>query len=162
MLREITLGQYYQTDSVIHRLDPRVKLMTTIFYIISLFIVDNIIGYVIAGLFLAMVIKLSKVPLKFMVRGMKSIIFLLLIAVVFNLFLTPGEAVLTFWKLRITKEGIRMAAFMAIRLVFLIIEGIRHKPIDRNREAMVHFVGFVLLMTLMLVITYCDIERLLS
>ena len=68
MLREITLGQYYQTDSVIHRLDPRVKLMTTIFYIISLFIVDNIIGYVIAGLFLAMVIKLSKVPLKFMVR----------------------------------------------------------------------------------------------
>ena len=90
MLREITLGQYYQTDSVIHRLDPRVKLMTTIFYIISLFIVDNIIGYVIAGLFLAMVIKLSKVPLKFMVRGMKSIIFLLLIAVVFNLLLTPG------------------------------------------------------------------------
>ncbi len=121
MLREITLGQYYQTDSVIHRLDPRVKLMTTIFYIISLFIVDNIIGYVIAGLFLALVIKLSRVPLKFMVRGMKSIIFLLLIAVVFNLFLTPGEAVLTFWKVRITKEGIRLAAFMAIRLVFLIM-----------------------------------------
>ena len=109
MLREITLGQYYQTDSVIHRLDPRVKLVTTICYIISLFIVDNVIGYVIAGLFLALVIKLSKVPLKFMVRGMKSIIFLLLIAVVFNLFLTPGEAVLTFWKLRITKEGIRLA-----------------------------------------------------
>ena len=64
MLREITLGQYYQTDSVIHRLDPRVKLVTTICYIISLFIVDNVIGYVIAGLFLSLVIKLSKVPLK--------------------------------------------------------------------------------------------------
>lgn len=95
MLRDITLGQYYQTDSVIHRLDPRVKLMTTICYIISLFIVDNFIGYILAGAFLALVIKLSKVPLKFMVRGMKSIIFLLIIAVIFNLFLTPGEVIFT-------------------------------------------------------------------
>lgn len=121
MLRDITLGQYYQTDSVIHRLDPRVKLVTTIFYIISLFIVDNFIGYIIAGLFLALIIKLSKVPVKFMVRGMKSIIFLLIIAVGFNLFLTPGETAVAFGKLRITWEGIRLAAFMAIRLVFLIM-----------------------------------------
>ena len=121
MLRDITLGQYYQTDSVIHRLDPRVKLTATVCYIISLFIVDNIAGYLIAGLFLAMIIRLSKVPLKFMVRGMKSILFLLVIAVVFNLFLTPGEVVLTFWKMKITREGIRLAGFMAIRLVFLII-----------------------------------------
>lgn len=121
MLRDITLGQYYQTDSVIHRLDPRVKLVTTICYIISLFIVDNFIGYVITGLFLVLVIKLSKVPPKFIVRGMKSIVFLLIIAVAFNLFLTPGETVITFWKLRITREGIRLAAFMAIRLVFLIM-----------------------------------------
>ena len=121
MLRDITLGQYYQTDSVIHRLDPRVKLVTTLFYIISLFIVDNWIGYLAAGLFLLAVIKLSKVPFKFMVRGMKSIVFLLLIAVVFNLFLTPGEPLVTVWKLRITKEGIRLAGFMAVRLVFLIM-----------------------------------------
>lgn len=86
MLRDITLGQYYQTDSVIHRLDPRVKLVTTICFIVSLFVVDNFIGYLIAGIFLAMVIKLSKVPLKYMLRGMKSIVFLLIIAVVFNLF----------------------------------------------------------------------------
>ena len=121
MLRDITLGQYYQTDSVIHRLDPRVKLMTTLCFIISLFIVDNWIGYVIAGLFLLLIIKLSKVPFKFMIRGMKSIVFLLLIAVVFNLFLTPGEALITFWKITITKEGVRIASFMAIRLVFLIM-----------------------------------------
>lgn len=121
MLRDITLGQYYQTDSVIHRLDPRVKLVTTICYIISLFIVNNIIGYLIAGIFLAVMIKMSRVPLKFMVRGMKSIIFLLIIAVVFNLFLTPGEVVMTFWKLKITREGIRLAVFMAIRLIFLIM-----------------------------------------
>ena len=121
MLRDITLGQYYQTDSVIHRLDPRVKLVTTVLFIISLFIIDNFIGYIIAGSFLVMVIKLSKVPFKFMVRGMKSIVILLLFAVVFNLFLTPGEVLVSFWKLKITKEGLRLAAFMAIRLVFLIM-----------------------------------------
>ena len=121
MLRDITLGQYYQTDSVIHRLDPRVKLVTTICYIISLFIVNNFIGYLIAGIFLVFVIRMSKVPVKFIVRGMKSIVFLLIIAVIFNLFLTPGEAVVSFWKLQITKEGIRLAALMAIRLIFLIM-----------------------------------------
>ena len=121
MLRDITLGQYYQTDSVVHRLDPRVKLVATICYIISLFIVDNWLGYVIAGLFLLLAIKLSKVPFKFITRGMKSIVFLLIIAVGFNLFLTPGEAVVSFWKLTITKEGILLASFMAIRLILLIM-----------------------------------------
>ena len=121
MLRDITLGQYYQADSVIHRLDPRVKLVTTICFIISLFLVDNWAGYLIAGLFLLMIIRLSKVPFKFMVRGMKSILFLLIFAAVFNLFLTPGEVVVSFWKLKITREGIRFAAFMAVRLIFLIM-----------------------------------------
>lgn len=121
MLRDITLGQYYQTDSVIHRLDPRIKLVTTLCYIISLFIVDNVAGYVIAGLFLALIIKLSKVPVKFMVRGMKSIVFLLLMAVVFNLFLTQGEVIASFWIFKITKEGLILAGMMAVRLVFLIM-----------------------------------------
>ena len=87
MLRDITLGQYYQTESVIHRLDPRVKLVGTICYIISLFLVNNIWGYLVAALFLAVMIKLSKVPFKFMVKGMKAIVFLLLITVIFNMFL---------------------------------------------------------------------------
>jgi len=121
MLRDITLGQYYQTDSVIHRLDPRVKLVATIVFIISLFVVDNWIGYCIAAVFLACMVKISKVPFRFMVKGMKSIVFLLVLAVVFNLFLTPGEAVATVWKLTITEEGIRIAVMMAVRLVFLII-----------------------------------------
>lgn len=75
MLRDITLGQYYQTDSVLHRLDPRVKLAGTLLYIISLFFFRNFIGYTIAAVFLAMVIKLSHVPFKFMVKGMKAILF---------------------------------------------------------------------------------------
>ncbi len=121
MLRDITLGQYYQADSVIHKLDPRVKLIATITFIISLFIVQNIAGYVIAAIFLACAIKLSKVPFRFMVKGMRAIVFLLLLTVVFNLFLTPGEALVSVWKLTITKEGLRTAVFMAVRLTFLII-----------------------------------------
>ena len=121
MLRDITLGQYYQTESVIHKLDPRVKIGGTLLYIISLFLFENIWGFLLAALFLAIVIRLSNVPFSFMVRGMKSILFLLLITVVFNLFLTQGEPLITIWKLTITKEGLKIAVFMAIRLCFLII-----------------------------------------
>ena len=121
MLRDITIGQYYQTDSVIHRLDPRVKLIATIIFIISLFCVNNVWGYLIAALFLASSIKLSNVPFKFMVRGMRAILFLLLLTVAFNLFLTPGEPLIQIWKLSISKEGLVLAVTMAIRLSFLII-----------------------------------------
>ena len=121
MLKDITLGQYYQTDSVIHRLDPRVKLVATLAFIISLFIVNSFCGYLIAAVFLVVMIRLSHVPFKFMVRGMKAIVFLLVVAGVFNLFLTPGEVVVSFWKLKITKEGIKLALLMAARLCFLII-----------------------------------------
>ncbi len=121
MLKDITLGQYYQTDSVIHRLDPRVKLVATLAFIISLFIVNSFWGYLIAAVFLVVMIRLSHVPFKFMVRGMKAIVFLLVVAGVFNLFLTPGEAVVSFWKLQITKEGIKQALLMSGRLCFLII-----------------------------------------
>ncbi len=121
MLRDITLGQYYQTESVIHRLDPRVKLVGTILYIISLFVCNRFTGYLIAALFLGVLIKLSKVPFRYMVKGMKAIVFLLLLTVAFNLFLTPGEPLVQFWKLTITKEGLRFSVFMAIRLTLLII-----------------------------------------
>ncbi len=121
MLRDITLGQYYQTQSLIHSLDPRVKLGGTLLYIISLFFFRNFSGYMIAALFLGIVIRLSHVPFKFMVKGMKAILFLLLITVAFNLFLTPGEELVSFWKLTITEEGLRSAVTMAVRLTLLII-----------------------------------------
>ena len=121
MLRDITLGQYYQTESVIHKMDPRVKLGGTILFIISLFFFKNYAGYVIAALFLGLVIRLSKVPFKFMVKGMKTIVMLMLITVVFNLFLTPGTPLFTIWKLTITQEGLKMAISMAVRLTLLII-----------------------------------------
>ncbi len=121
MIRDITLGQYYPADSVIHRLDPRVKLVVTLAFIVSLFVVNNVFGYILAAVFLIFWIGLSRVPLCFMLRGMRAVFFLLLLTVVFNLFLTPGEILWSFGMLTVTKEGIRIACMMAVRLVFLII-----------------------------------------
>ena len=121
MIRDITIGQYYQTDSVIHRLDPRVKLAGTLLYIITLFFVQNMWGYLLATVALAAIIRLSKVPFGFIVRGMKAIAFILGITVVFNMFLTPREPIFSFWIFNLTWEGIRTAVFMGWRLILLII-----------------------------------------
>ena len=121
MIREITIGQYYPADSVLHKLDPRVKLAATLIFIISLFVFRSPEAYMAATVFLGAVIYISKVPLKFMMRGLKSIILLLMITVVFNLFLTPGTAVIRIWRLQITKEGIVTAVSMAVRLIYLIV-----------------------------------------
>ena len=121
MIRDITIGQYYPTDSVIHKLDPRVKLLATLVFIVSLFITTNYIAYVVAAIFLVTMVKLSKVPLKFILKGLKAIFMILALTVIFNLFLTQGEPLVSFWKITITKEGLRTAILMAVRLVFLII-----------------------------------------
>ena len=121
MLRDITLGQYYQADSPIHRLDPRTKLVGVFVWIASLFLIENFYAYIAVAVFLAAVIHLSTVPLKFILKGMRTIFFLLMITVLFNLFLTPGEVLCSWWVFQITKEGLRTAEFMALRLSFLII-----------------------------------------
>lgn len=121
MIRDITIGQYYQTDSVIHRLDPRIKLGGTLLYIVTLFLIGNVWGYLLATLALATVIKLSKVPFGFITRGMRAIGMLLVITVVFNMFLTPGTPIFSFWIFTLTWEGLRTAAFMGWRLCLLII-----------------------------------------
>ncbi|MEZ3503437.1 MAG: energy-coupling factor transporter transmembrane protein EcfT [Lachnospiraceae bacterium] len=122
MIRDITLGQYYPAKSLIHQLDPRVKLVTTMIYVISLFVAKGALGYALATVFLVMVIRMSKVPFGYMTKGLKAIIMLLMITVIFNLFLIDGDIVLwRFGFLRITDKGLKTAVFMAIRLVYLII-----------------------------------------
>ncbi len=121
MIRDITIGQYYEGDSFIHRLDPRVKLCFTLIYIISLYVGHGVICYLLAAAFLAVVIALSEVPLKFMLRGLRSIVVLLVLSACFNLFLVSGETVFRFWIFTITKEGIRTAILMVIRLVLIIM-----------------------------------------
>lgn len=121
MIRDITIGQYYPADSLLHRLDPRVKLSGTLLYIVSLFLVKNLWGYLIAALALAAVIQISKVPFKHIVKGLKAVIILLMFTVVFNLFLTSGTPVFEWKFIHITKEGIYLAFSMAVRLTLLIL-----------------------------------------
>ena len=122
MIRDITIGQYYPSNSKLHRLDPRVKIMCTLIYLISLFLFQNIGGYVIATVFLFMVIHISKVPFKFIVKGLKAVVMLLMITVLFNLFLTKtGTVIFSAWIFKVTDEGLRIAVFMAIRLIYLIL-----------------------------------------
>ena len=104
MLRDITLGQYYPADSILHRLAPRVKFVGTIVYVVSLFLFHNW-GYLLGTVFLAVMIKLSKVPFKFITKGLKSIFVLLAITMVFNILFTPGEVLVRIWKITITREG---------------------------------------------------------
>ena len=121
MIRDITIGQYYPADSVLHRLDPRVKISGTLLYIISLFLVNNLWGYLIAALVLSAVIRASKVPFGYIVKGLKAVIILLLFTVCFNLFLTSGTPVFEWKFIRITKEGLYLAFSMAVRLTLLIL-----------------------------------------
>ena len=122
MIRDITIGQYYPADSRIHRLDPRVKIVCTLLYLISLFTFKSVIGYALATLFLAGCIRISRVPFRFIVRGLKPIIILLMITVGFNLFLTPGgETLVQVGFIKITEQGLRTAVYMAIRLIYLIM-----------------------------------------
>lgn len=122
MIRDITIGQYYPEESFIHRLDPRVKLLGTVLYIISLFTFKSFSGYIVAVLFLGTVITMSKVPFRYIVKGLKSLLMIMLFAIVFNVFFATGEHVLfTYGAIQITVEGIRNAAFLAIRLALLVI-----------------------------------------
>lgn len=121
MLRDITIGQYYPADSIIHKLDPRVKLFATLIFIISLFVCRNVWGFLAATIFMFGFIYLSKVPLGYMVKGLKAIVVLMLITAVFNLFLTSGKELVSFWVFTITYEGLRNAILMTVRLIYLIL-----------------------------------------
>ena len=101
MLRDITIGQYYQTDSSVHRLDPRVKLAGIFIYILMLFCCGNAITYFFSAIILAIVIGLSKIPVSYVFRGIKSILVILFISVFFNVFFTPGKILVQFYFIKI-------------------------------------------------------------
>lgn len=121
MIRDITIGQFYPADSILHRLDPRVKFIGTFLFLISLFVADSFWGYALATVFLAAAIGLSKVPVKFMLKGLKPLFIILLITVLFNLFLIPGEVLWSAGFLKITREGVVQAVKIGIRLIYLVI-----------------------------------------
>ena len=121
MIRDITLGQYYPGDSLVHRLDARTKIIATLLYLIELFVVNNFYGFLITAVVLFTVIAISKVPLKFIFRGLTAVFLIIAFTFLLNLFMVDGR-VLWHWKfLTITYEGLSRAFFMAIRLVLIII-----------------------------------------
>ncbi len=121
MLKDITLGQYFPGNSVIHKMDPRTKLVILVVYIVALFVADNWISYGVMFAFLATCIAISRIPLKSIVRGMKPLVFILIFTGILNIFFTKGETVLVaFWGIEITLEGLVRAFFMLIRILMLI------------------------------------------
>ena len=121
MIRDITLGQYYPGSSWVHRLDPRTKIIATLVYVAAIFVVPDFIGFAIAFLALAAVIVISGVPLKFLLRGLKPVFFIIALTFILNLFMIPGDVLVKWGFLTITEQGLHTAVFMGIRLVLLII-----------------------------------------
>lgn len=120
MLKDITLGQYFPGDSIIHRLDPRTKLIWVIFYIIALFQATNFLSYAIMAAVTVGCIALSHVPPKSMLKGLKPVIIIIALTAVLNLFYTDGTPLVQIWKFTITYEGVVKAFFMVIRIIMLI------------------------------------------
>lgn len=121
MLKDITLGQYYPGDSVIHRADPRIKILMTILFMIELFMVQNYLGFLMFTLFTLMIIVVSGIPIMFTLKGLKPVILIVLFAVVINIFSTPGYSLYHLGPLNITLEGLLLSGKMALRLVLLIV-----------------------------------------
>ena len=120
-LKDITLGQYFPGNSVVHRLDPRTKLLAVVLYIAALFLAGGVLTYAVTFAALAGSVKLSGVPAKSILRGMKPVLFIVVFTALLNIFYTPGNTVLAqFWIFTITLEGVWRAFFMVIRIMMLI------------------------------------------
>ena len=120
MLKDITLGQYFPGNTPVHRMDPRVKLVLLVLYIVALFLAGGIITYLIMFTLLCLGVVLSRIKPKAMLRGMKPVVFILVFTTILNMFYTPGEPLVQFWIFTITKQGLRNAAFMVWRILMLI------------------------------------------
>lgn len=121
MIRDITIGQYYPKESEIHRLDPRVKLIGTLVYMVSMFCFHRFLGFLFVSLFLGWIIKKSGIQFSYIIKGLKPILFLLIFTMVINVFFEDGHVIWRWGILEITAEGIRKAIFMGIRLSLLVL-----------------------------------------
>ncbi len=122
MLKNITLGQYYPAESVVHRLDPRVKIVLLIAFVAAVFLVPNLSGFVLIALYLALACKLSKLPVKLLIKSIKPLRFILIFTFILNLFFTGGTTeLLNLGFAVLTKEGLLNAIRYSLRLVFLVL-----------------------------------------
>ncbi|HHZ02996.1 MAG TPA: energy-coupling factor transporter transmembrane protein EcfT [Tissierellia bacterium] len=121
MFKNLTIGQHYPVESPVHHLDPRVKILMTIIFIISVFFIERLTGILIVLAFLTIAITASKVPVKFVIKGLRPILMIIIITFIINLLMTPGNVIFRIGFLSITEEGLRQAGFMAVRLTLLIM-----------------------------------------
>ncbi len=119
-LKDITLGQYFPGHTVLHRMDPRTKILLTVFYIVALFLCKHVVSYALVMAVLAAAIAISKVGIRPIVRGMKPVLIIVIITALLNLFYTPGHELWRWGFLKITTEGIWSALFMVLRILMLI------------------------------------------
>jgi energy-coupling factor transport system permease protein len=120
MMKDITLGQFFPGETFIHRLDPRTKLIMTFVYIAALFTARSFISYAVMFAFLAICVTVSGIKPRTILKGLKPLIFIIVLSALLNLFYTEGEILLRFWILKITREGIFRAVFMIVRIIMLI------------------------------------------
>ena len=120
MLRDITLGQYFPGDSIVHRLDARCKLIAVVLFIAALFTAESCVGYALMFCVTAGMIALSRIPLKNFLHGLKPVVVILIFTAVLNMFFTPGQELFHVWKIVVTREGLERAVFMVLRIMILI------------------------------------------
>lgn len=121
MLKNVTMGQYYPVDSVVHHLDPRVKLILTILFIVAVFMSHSFVGYILLLGFLIFACKVSNVPFRFLLKGLRPLRMIIVLTFLLNLFFTPGEDLwVSVWIIRIYREGFLQALFYSLRLAFLV------------------------------------------
>ena len=121
MLKDITIGQYYPTNSIIHKLDARVKLIATFIFMVSLFIINKFWPYLIVVGSLMAVVAMSKIPSKYIIKGLKPLRWIIVFTFVINIFFLPGDPIWSFGFIKITRQGLSQAVFMALRLIFLVV-----------------------------------------
>lgn len=121
MLRDITLGQYFPGDTLIHRLDPRTKILVVILYIIALFVSTSYVTYGIMAAILIAEVAIAGIKLSTLLKSVRPILFIIILTVVLNAFYTPGEPIFSVWIFTLTREGLRTALFMAARLILLVM-----------------------------------------
>lgn len=120
MLKDITIGQFFPGDTLVHRLDPRVKIVLTVLLVAALFMAQGPASYGLYIVFLAAVILVSRISIKLIAKGLKPILFIIVFTAVLNIFYTPGNVLWKFWFLEITDAGLVTAFFMVLRIMLLI------------------------------------------
>ncbi|NLK07757.1 MAG: energy-coupling factor transporter transmembrane protein EcfT [Firmicutes bacterium] len=121
MFRNITIGQYVPGDSLVHRLDPRTKILVTLFLVVGLFFIDSFSGYGIAAVLIGLAIATSTISPRFIFRGLRPVIAIVILTFVLNSFMTEGDPIWQLGFLVLTKEGLFRGSMLALRLILLIV-----------------------------------------